>query len=110
MPITQNESLSEEINRNIDKSEFTQPGMTAKVIGGGMWTLAGQAIILGASLIFTPFVIRLLGTESYGVLALINLLIGYISFADFGMGTTSTKFGSEAFAKQDRDLVRPCKL
>jgi len=103
MTITQNESLSEEINESINKTESTKPGMTAKVVGGGLWILAGQAVTLGASLIFTPFVIRLLGTESYGVLALINLLIGYISFADFGMGMASTKFGSEAFAKQDRE-------
>ncbi len=100
---TQNESLSEKINESIDETERIQPGITAKVVGGGMWTLTGQALTLGASLIFTPFVIRLLGTESYGVLALINLLVGYVSFADFGMGTASTKFGSEAFAEQDAE-------
>ncbi|MDQ3132901.1 MAG: flippase [Acidobacteriota bacterium] len=93
------------INSPDDKNSSDKPqtGMTSKVVGGSFWTLIGQAVILGASLVFTPFVIRLLGTESYGVLALVNLLISYISFADFGMGTASTKFASEAYAEGNRE-------
>lgn len=54
-----------------------------------------------ATLIATPFVIRLLGAASYGVLALVHVLIGYLSFADMGMGTASTRFGSLAHAQGD---------
>ena len=54
-----------------------------------------------ATLIATPFVIRLLGPERYGVLALINVMIGYLSFADLGMGWASTRFASEAHSKGD---------
>lgn len=56
-----------------------------------------------ATLIATPFVIRLLGPASYGVLALIHVLIGYLSVADMGMGTASTRFGSIAHARGDDD-------
>jgi O-antigen/teichoic acid export membrane protein len=100
---TQNKILLEKSSESLNTQESAKPGMTVKVIGGGLWSLTGQVVTLGASLIFTPFVIRLLGTESYGVLALINLLVGYVSFADFGMGTASTKFGSQAFAENDRE-------
>jgi len=58
-------------------------------------------VVIAASLVATPFVIRLLGTESYGVLALINVLIGYLAFADLGMGAASTRFGSQAHARGD---------
>ncbi|HVQ40052.1 MAG TPA: oligosaccharide flippase family protein, partial [Pyrinomonadaceae bacterium] len=36
-----------------------------------------------------------------GVLVLINVLIGYLSFADMGMGWASTRFGSDAHARGD---------
>src|SRR5258708_28314866 len=56
-----------------------------------------------ATLAATPFVIRLLGAPSYGVLALVHVLIGYLSLADMGMGTASTRFGSMAHARGDDD-------
>jgi O-antigen/teichoic acid export membrane protein len=52
-------------------------------------------------LISTPFAIRLLGPEAYGVLALVNVLISYLSFADLGMGSASTRFGADAHARDD---------
>src|ERR1700754_1954573 len=76
-------------------------GMMTKVVRGSLWTLSGQGVTILAALVATPFVIRLLGTESYGVLSLINVLIGYLSFSDMGMGTASTRFGGEAFARDD---------
>lgn len=77
--------------------------MTTKVVKGSMWTLAGQIVPLLATLITTPFVIRLLGSESYGVLLLVGLIPNYFTFADFGMGMASTKFGSEAYGRGDRE-------
>ncbi len=77
--------------------------MTTKVVKGSMWTLMGQVLPLLASLISTPFIIRFLGSEGYGVLILVGLIPNYLAFADLGMGMASTKFGSEAYAQGDRD-------
>jgi O-antigen/teichoic acid export membrane protein len=76
-------------------------GVTTRVARGGIWSLAGQFLAVGASFVATPFVIRLLGTEAYGVLALVNLVIGYLSFADAGMGEASTRLASAAHARGD---------
>jgi len=78
-------------------------GMTTKVVKGSLWTLAGQVAPLGVSLFTTPFVIRLLGSEGYGVLILVGLIPTYFAFADFGMGIASTKFASEAYAAGDSE-------
>jgi len=77
------------------------PGVTSRVVHGSFLNLGGQAVTMLATLIATPFVIRLLGTASYGILALVHVLISYLSFADFGMGTASTRFGSIAHARGD---------
>lgn len=77
--------------------------MTTKVIKGSVWTLGGSVLPLFVTFVSTPFVIRFLGTEGYGVVLLIGLIPTYFSFADFGMGIASTKFESEAFATDDRE-------
>ncbi|MBK7708117.1 MAG: oligosaccharide flippase family protein [Acidobacteria bacterium] len=76
-------------------------GMTTKVVKGSIWTLAGQVLPMMVALIATPFTIRFLGSEGYGVLILVGLIPTYFSFADFGMGIASTKFGSEAYGEQN---------
>jgi len=75
--------------------------MTTKVVKGSIWTIAGQVAPMMVSFVSTPFVIRFLGSESYGVLLLIGLIPMYFGFADFGMGVASTKFASEAFGQGD---------
>lgn len=84
-------------------------GMTTKVVKGSIWTLAGSVLPLGISFISTPFIIRFLGSEAYGVLLLVGLIPTYFSFADFGMGVASTKFASEAYgqgdAKKENEIV-----
>ena len=76
-------------------------GMTTKVVRGSLWTFGGQGVVLIASLIATPFTIRLLGPEAYGLLALVNVLLGHLAFDDLGMGLASTPLGSEAHALGD---------
>ncbi|MGH2661336.1 MAG: oligosaccharide flippase family protein [Actinomycetota bacterium] len=77
------------------------PSMARRVLGGGGWNMAGQVLTLAASLVATPFVIRLLGPQFYGLFALINTLVGYVAFADLGMSVASSKFGADAHAKGD---------
>jgi O-antigen/teichoic acid export membrane protein len=83
-------------------AECAASGMGSRIFGGSMWTIGAQGTYLLTSFVTTPFVIRLLGTDDYGLLTLINLLIGYLGFADLGMGTASTRFGAEALARGDR--------
>ncbi|MCC7306774.1 MAG: flippase [Acidobacteria bacterium] len=92
--------------QDVVRPELVPPstaGMTTKVVKGSLWTLAGQVAPLGVSLVATPFTIRLLGAEGYGVLILVGLIPTYLGFADLGMGIASTKFGSEAYAAGDAE-------
>lgn len=98
----------------IEEAKPSTQGMTTKVVKGSFWTLTGTILPLLASLISTPFIIRILGSEAYGVLILVGLIPNYFAFADFGMGMASTKFGSEAFGKGQREkegeIVRAASL
>jgi O-antigen/teichoic acid export membrane protein len=90
------------INPPIETEIPSTSGMTTKVVKGSLWTLGGQVLPLFVSLISTPFIIRFLGSEGYGVLILVGLIPNYFAFADLGMGIASTKFGSEAYGQGDR--------
>src|SRR3954471_21286040 len=76
-------------------------GLTTQVVHSSFLNLGGQGVTMLATLIATPFVIRFLGPASYGVLALVHVLIGYLTAADMGMGMASTRFGSLAHARGD---------
>ena len=81
----------------------TSPGLTAGVALGAVWTMAGQGVSVLALLVSTPFVLRLLGQEGYAIFMIVNALIAYISCAEFGMGTASTRFAADAFGRCDAD-------
>lgn len=85
--------------------EAREPGersaLGASVVRGGAWNVGGQGATVLASLVATPFVIRALGSELYGLLALINAVVGYMVFADLGMAPASSRFGAAARAAGD---------
>ena len=75
---------------SLEVSQSHAFGIAARVIRGGAWNVSAQTLALLTSLVTTPFVIRLLGTEEYGLLTLVNLLTSYFGFAP----KTATHAGS----------------
>src|SRR5688572_29628766 len=67
----------------------------------GFWSAGGQVVVLGASLVATPFTVRLLGPDAFGLFTLITSIIGYVTLLDLGMGSASTRFGSASYARGD---------
>ena len=94
------ETTADGLTDPLDRAPSTA-GMTTRVVKGSIWTLAGQVLPLFASLATTPMIIRMLGSEGYGVLILIGLIPTYFSFSELGMGIASTRFASEAYARGD---------
>jgi O-antigen/teichoic acid export membrane protein len=78
-----------------------EPGAASRLVGSSFWSLGSLIGYLALAFMVTPVTIRFLGTENYGLLTLVNLVVAYFAFADFGMGMASTKFGAEAYARCD---------
>ncbi len=83
-----------------------QSGLGRGLAGATGLSVIGQAASLGAALIATPFVLRLLGPAQYGFLALMTLLLTYLVLADLGMGMASTRFAADALARGDTTRKR----
>ncbi len=56
-----------------------------RLINNTLWNLVGRAAQLGVGLFLTPYLLTHLGQERFGLWALANLLIGYLSLADMGI-------------------------
>ncbi len=66
---------------------------------------ATQAWLLGLALVTTPFLVHGLGTEAYGVYALVLTLVGYFAFLDLGLGVATIRFVAQALARGELDSV-----
>lgn len=65
--------------------------------------LIGQILPIAVAIFAIPFLIKLLGSERFGVLALAWVVMGYFGFFDFGLGRATTKVVSEHYARNDTE-------
>ncbi len=61
------------------------------------WNILGAGLPLLLAVITFPILIRGLGTERFGVLAIAWVILGYFGLFDLGLGRATTKFLAEAF-------------
>ena len=69
------------------------------------WNLFGQVVPAIAALFTVPILIRGLGTERFGVLTLIWLVVGYFSIFDLGLGRALTQLLAERLGHGDHRSV-----
>lgn len=62
------------------------------------------ALILGTAvtLVYTPFMLRMLGQAEYGLYSLVNTTIAYLTILDFGFGTAIVRYTAKYRAEQDK--------
>ncbi len=59
---------------------------------GVLWNWISVAINLAIGILLTPYIVRKLGSEQYGIWALVFSLLEYLWFFDLGFNTAVTKF------------------
>ena len=70
-----------------------------------LWNLTGQTIPLIVALVSIPVLIRHLGTERFGILSLVWMVIGYFVLFDIGLGRALTKLVAERIATPEAEDV-----
>ena len=75
----------------------------AGVAINSLWNLIGQSSPLLLAAIAIPILIRHLGVDRFGMLALAWVLVGYFSLFDLGIGRAITKLLAERIAIGDSD-------
>jgi O-antigen/teichoic acid export membrane protein len=68
-------------------------------------TFGSKVIPLAVAFLVIPPLVRGLGTDRFGVLTFVWLVIGYFSIFDLGLGRATTKFVAEALGKGENDKL-----
>lgn len=79
--------------------------LSERVIKNVLWNFLGHGVLLAFAFVATPFIIRSLGADMYGVYALTGIVIGYFSFLDLGLGTAVVKYIAEYLAQEDTEKI-----
>src|SRR5258708_16199402 len=65
--------------------------------------IAGQAWLVLVSILCTPFLIKLLGVEAYGLIAFYALLQNFMQILDLGMGPTVNREIARAWSPNNKE-------
>ena len=77
-------------------AKLTKSSLGMRLARGAFWSLVGAVISRGLALVASVLTARMLGSEAYGQLGIINSTVGmFSSFAGFGLGVTATKYVAE---------------
>jgi O-antigen/teichoic acid export membrane protein len=80
-----------------------KPARPDGLLAGTAWNLIGQALPLLAAVASIPFLVRWMGLERFGFLALAWVLIGYASLLDLGLARALVRSVAERLAAGDGD-------
>ena len=72
-----------------------------------IWNAIGIALPLLVGVAVVPAIVRGLGTERFGFLSIIWVLIGYFSVFDLGLGRTLTKLAADRLAEGREEQIAP---
>ena len=63
--------------------------------------LFGLAVPLAVGFVTIPMVVRALGNERFGILALVWVVFGYFGLFDLGLGRTTTRYVADCLGRND---------
>jgi len=70
------------------------------------WNLVAQLWLLGLAVVTTPYVVRELGVEAYGLYAVAFALVGWFAVLDLGLGVATVKYIAEEHGRGSTEAVQ----
>ena len=64
--------------------------------------LLGLVVPLAVGFVTIPMVVRALGNERFGILALVWVVFGYFGLFDLGLGRTATRYAADCLGRNDQ--------
>lgn len=82
-----------------------EQSLSQKIIRNTIFNIIGRFWGILVVLFLTPYIIRHIGIERYGIWAVIGVITGYFGLLDFGIGTSFVKYIAEFYTKKDYDRI-----
>jgi len=75
------------------------------IVRNAALNLFGLAVPLAVGFITIPMVVRALGNERFGILALVWVVFGYFGLFDLGLGRTTTRYVADCLGRNDHEKL-----
>ena len=76
-----------------------------RLVSGSLLRVVEFSLIIIVGLAMTPFFIKVLGDEAYGLWIFVGAFLGYYGLMDFGLNLAVQRFVSRAIGLKDYDEV-----
>ncbi len=90
----------------MDKAIKEKEPLSRRLMKNIIWNFIGQIWLVILGFFATPFIIRTLNVNFYGLYSLLGVIIGYFSFLQFGLGTAEVKFIAQYYANGESEKIR----
>jgi len=77
----------------------------ARFFVGVLWNWVGVALNIAIGVLLSPYIIRKLGPERYGIWVLVFSLVEYLWFFDLGFNTSVTQFVAKYRARNEPEQI-----
>jgi O-antigen/teichoic acid export membrane protein len=92
-------------NSGLETPPHPQAPRAARFFAGVLWNWVGVALNVAIGLLISPYIARKLGSERYGIWALVFTLVEYLWFFDLGFNTSVTQFVARYRARNEPDHI-----
>src|ERR1017187_7632305 len=92
-------------NSGLENPLPPQGQRAARFFAGVLWNWVGVALNIVIGLLISPYIIRKLGSERYGIWVLVFSLVEYLWFFDLGFNTSVTQFVAKYRARNEPEQI-----
>lgn len=82
-----------------------QQTVSQKVVRNTIFNVLGMSWGILIALFLTPYIIRQIGVDRFGIWAIVGVLTGYFGLLDFGISSAFVKYISEFYARKDYEKI-----
>ncbi|MHB1340735.1 MAG: oligosaccharide flippase family protein [Coriobacteriia bacterium] len=99
-PSSQELTIESELSGN-----SSTPGLAWRTLKNSLWSMLEFGWPILVSLVATPFIVRSLGADAYGVLSIVAVTIGFLGMLDLGIGGAALRAIAQASERGDSDRI-----
>jgi O-antigen/teichoic acid export membrane protein len=84
---------------------MSRESLSQRLMKNVIWNFIGQVWMVLLGFFATPFIVRTLNVNFYGIYTLVGVIIGYFSFLQFGLGTAAIKYIAQYFVNRQEENI-----
>ena len=92
-------------NSGLESPSPPEAPRATRFFAGVLWNWVGVALNIVIGLLLSPYIARKLGSERYGIWALVFTLVEYLWFFDLGFNTSVTQFVAKYRARNEPEQI-----